>query len=603
MAGSAAPEFLYEAAVFLGAATVAVPLFTRLKLGAVLGYLVAGVAIGPAVLGLVADPKTVFTISEFGIVLLLFVIGLELAPSRLWALRRAILGLGFLQVTITAVLLSVIAALALGYSWVTAGVLGTALALSSTAFALQVLKERGALNTPRGQTALSILLFQDLAIIPILAILALLAPTGSGAGFNDGSQLLITLAAVGGVVVVGRYALTPVFRFIARWGAREVFIGAALLVVVSAALVMAYFGLSMALGAFLAGVALAESEFRHELEADIEPFRGLMLGLFFIAVGLGIDLDVIRREWLFLLIAAPVLMLLKAAVIYVLVRLFGDGRSDSREIAAVLPQAGEFGFVLFATATAGGVLSSSDASLFTALVALTMALTPLFVMTMDALGPRLREVEAVDDLEAPVHTQPSVIVAGFGRVGQIVSQMLIARGLKVTMVDTQPTRIRAAREFGARVYFGNGLRVDVLRAAGAEDAQMLIMCTDRDEVTRDSINAVRRAFPHLVMLVRAHDRQHMMELRGANYDYAIRETFESSIVLAREALGRLGVAEDTVDSIEEEFRRRDADRLAIQMETNDIRAGREMAYRQVAPFDIGPTEQADGDAENLAAKG
>jgi voltage-gated potassium channel Kch len=289
-------------------------------------------------------------------------------------------------------------------------------------------------------------------------------------------------------------------------------------------------------------------------------------------------------------LAAPLLMLLKGVVLYGLLRGFGSNGRESREIALVLSQAGEFGFVLFAAASAGALISAQTASLLTALVALTMAATPFVAMAADALEKRFAKGDSLDDMEAPEGSGSAVIVAGFGRVGQIVSQMLLARGLPVIMVDTQPSRIRTAREFGARVYYGNGLRVDVLRAAGAEDARMVILCTDKDEVTRDAVNAIRRAFPHLLVLVRAHDRQHMVALHNAEIDFAIRETFESSVVLGREALLRLGVEDVTVTSIEEEFRRRDADRLAMQIAEGDIKAGRELAYFQpTEPFDIGPT--------------
>lgn len=591
MAGSEVPGYLIDAAVFLGAATLTVPLFARLRLGAVLGYLAAGVAIGPYVLGLVGNPETVYKISEFGVVLLLFVIGLELAPSRLWALRKAILGLGLSQVVLTALLVLPLAMLVLDLSAVSAAIIGGALALSSTAFALQLLKERGALNTPSGETALAVLLFQDLAIIPMLAALAVLVPTMADDGPSGLTGLAIAVAAISAVVLVGRYGLTPVFRLIAKSGGREVFVGAALLVVIGAALAMAMLGLSMALGAFLAGVALAESEFRHELEADIEPFRGLMLGLFFIAVGLGIDLRVIKENWLLLVLAAPALMLLKGTVLYGLARLFGNPHRDALEIALVLPQAGEFGFVLLASATAGGLLSAADASLMTALVALSMAATPLAALGGDALARRFARPEVTDDLEAPRREQAAVIVAGFGRVGQIVSQMLIARGLGVTMIDTTPSRIRAARDFGAHVFYGNGLRVDVLRAAGAETARMVILCTDKDEVTAEAVGAIRRAFPHLAVLVRAHDRQHMMALSTAEVDFMIRETFESSVVLGREALLRLGVAESTVESIEDEFRLRDSERLAMQISEDNLLAGSDLAY--AAPFDIGPVDEPE----------
>lgn len=590
---------LFEAVVYLAAALVCVPLFARLKIGAIIGYLAAGLLIGPHVLGVVADTQTVTGLAELGVVMVMFVIGLELRPSRLWALRRDIFGLGTAQVVLTGLLLVPVATAILGLGWRPAIVVGFGLALSSTAFALQLYKERGTLNTPGGERAFAILLLQDMALVPLLALVSLLAGAPSpdaAAGWQTG---LVTLGAVGAVVLVGRYGLPWLFGFIVASGVRELLTAAALFIVVGTAALMASIGLSMALGAFIAGVVLADSEFRHQLEADIEPFRGLLLGLFFISVGSGLKLPVLMVQPVTILGFTLALLFAKILVLYTLTRVTGSRVADAREIAASLAQSGEFGFVLLAAALAAGLLQPDETSMLGACITLSMLLTPLLSRAVQYLG-RHRPEENMEDAPslADRARKGRIILAGYGRFGQAVSQMLLARGLEVTLIDSDPARIRLTRQFGQTVYFGNGWRVDVLRAAGAESAQMLILCGSKDRMTVDQIQRIKQEFPSLEVLVRVADRLELMELMKSDADFLIREVFESALAMGREALKRLGLDTSTIETIEAEFRTRDEARLTMQVESGDMFQGRDLIFRPDNPlastvFDIGPTDEAD----------
>jgi glutathione-regulated potassium-efflux system protein KefB len=594
---------LKDATIYLAASVVAVPLFQRLKLGAILGYLMAGVVIGPAVLGLIGETGDVLRIAEFGVVLLLFIIGLELKPARLWALRRAIFGLGLAQVVVTGAALAVVVGFILELRWQGALIAGFALALSSTAFAVQILKERGELNSPKGETAFAVLLFQDLAIVPLLALVALLSGGAAESDRPAWITALGTLAAVGGVVVAGRYGLNPLFRILAGTGAREVLAAAALLIVVGTSAAFAALGLSMALGAFLAGVALADSEFRHQLEADIEPFRGLLLGLFFIAVGMGLDLAVIKAEWLRIAALVIALVSVKMLVLYTLVRLFKGNRCDARDIAATLAQGGEFGFVLFSAAALAGLFAQGVASSLAAVVTLSMALTPLLVAAAGRLSKKGGDSKAdMADLLTP-EAAPSrkVIVAGYGRFGQVVTQMLRARGIEVVLIDHNPAQIQLTRSFGNLVYFGDARRMDVLRAAGAGEAALLIYCVEGQGIDAAVIEGIKREFPNLQVAVRVHDRRHYVALAGQEVVGLVRETHDSAIALGRKALAALDVPETTIDAIETEYRLRDGERLALQAASGDMRAGMDLIFRADTPFapaafDIGPTEMPDDPA-------
>lgn len=591
-------DFLLNIAVYLGAAAVAVPIFTRIKLGAILGYLAAGILIGPYALGLISGSSTeaVLAVSEFGVVLLLFVIGLELRPARLWAMRRDIFGLGLSQLIFSGAMLGLAVGWLLDLPWKAALVIGPALALSSTAFAVQTFKERGELNSPKGDTAFAILLFQDIAIVPLLALVAILGGGAADSATRPGwQQGLLMFAAVAGVIFAGRYMLTPVFRLIAKSGAREALASAALLVVVGTAALMNSIGLSMALGAFLAGVMLAESEFRHQLEADIEPFRGLLLGLFFIAIGMGLDLTVVKNNALLLLALVATFCTIKFSTICIVLRVFNTPGKSALGIAAAISQGGEFGFVLFGQGMATKLIDAEVASLLTATVTMSMALTPLLVMLVDRLTCDKGVAPDVGGSDIPGDALGSVIVAGYGRMGQVVAQMCRARGITVTCIDAKSSQIELSRAFGAQVYYGDGRRVDVLRAAGATDAQLLVFCQDGTGVDDHAIEAIRAEFPTLTILARAYDRRHALTLMKSDVDFIIRETFESGVTLGRETLKRLNVPDDTVASIETEFRRRDGERMALQSASGDLQAGRELIFKADAPFappafDIGPTD-------------
>lgn len=569
---------LREAVVYLAAAVVCVPLFTRLKLGGVLGYLVGGILIGPSVLGLIGEPERALQYAEFGVVMLLFVVGLELNPGRLWSLRRDIFGLGTLQVLVCGMALAAGLLAATSFTWQAAVVVGLALALSSTALVVPVLKNQQKINTPLGERIVSILLMQDLAIVPLLLVLGALARVPSADTRSGVEQLLVSIAAIGGLVLAGRYLLNPLFRLIATTGARDVFVVGALLTVLGASYLMASLGLSMAMGAFIAGVMLADSPWRHEVEADIEPFRGLLLGLFFMAVGMTLDLAVVLANPAKILLLALGLMAIKIAVISALSRMFGSTWRDASLVGAHLSQGGEFAFIVLAAATSGLLIRPEAASLFTAVVTLSMALTvPVLLLWHRLLAPDMPA--STDGLAGPEKaSRGSVIVIGYGRFGQIVTQLLHARGLDVVLIDSKPDQIEQSKAFGWKVYYGDGFRPDVLRAAGAGDAFLLIVTTG-GAWNPDRLAAVRSAFPHLRLLVRAHDRLHYMRLKSADIDLVVRELFHSAIEMGRTALEELGTRPDTIDALTEEYIRRDTERLELQVASGDIMAGRHTIFR------------------------
>ncbi len=581
MAGAEAPGFYNEAILLLGGAVVAAPLFKRLGLGTVLGYLSAGVVIGP-VLGLFGDAETVLRVAEFGVVLLLFVIGLELKPQRLWSMRQAIFGLGLSQVAVTGLVLCALGMVLAGLNLSAALVIGFGLALSSTAFALQVLEERGELSRKHGQTSFAILLFQDLAIVPLLAIIPLLAPAGAQ---TEPMQALDFALAIGAIVVLiaaGRYVLNPLFRVIGNTGAREAMIATALFVVLASAMLMQAVGLSMAMGAFIAGVMLAESSYRHELEADIEPFRGLLLGLFFMAIGMSLDLGVLLRDWLTIVVAVPLVMAVKGGVIYALCRAFGTSHDVCVRTALVLPQGGEFGFVMFSSAAALGIFDTQTASILIAIVTLTMALTPIGV----ALGPMLigeEKPEEMDEDFAGADEGADVLMIGFSRFGQIASQILLSGGSDVTIIDHSADRVRSAQKFGFRIYFGDGTRKEVLEAAGIRSAKIVAVCTQRKDITDTIVDLIERNYPETRLFVRAYDRAHTLELRAKGVEYELRETFESGLVFGARTLQALGAPEELASRIRDDVRKRDEERLRVQA-VDGIYAGGDMLHtRPVTP--------------------
>ena len=568
-----------DALVLLGGAVISAPVFRKLGLGTVLGYLAAGVVIGP-VLQRITEGEQILGVAELGVVFLLFVIGLELKPSRLWQMRRDIFGLGLAQVMLSGAVLSAMVLLTGLFSWQGAVIAGFGLALSSTAFALQILGANGDTNTRHGQRAFSILLFQDLAIVPLLALITVLDMHGSVGDSDPLSDLGIALAAIAALLVAGRYLLNPLFRVIARTGAREAMIAAALFVVMGSAALMQAAGLSMAMGAFLAGVLLAESSYRHELEADIEPFRGILLAMFFMAVGLSLRLDVVLDRWQLILVAVPLLLLAKGAILYLLCRLSGSSHNDSVRIAAILPQGGEFGFVLFTTAAASGLFSSELSSLLVAIVTLSMALTPFGAQ----LSKRLLREDPHEVMDEDFEGAGSdVLMIGFSRFGQIASQILLASGRDVTIIDTSVDRIRQAAKFGFRIYFGDGTRKDVLIAAGIERAKIVAVCTHNKELTNRIVDLIQAEFPQVRLYARSYDRVHTMELRGRGVEYELRETFESGLLFGRKALEALGTGEEEAQAITDDIRSRDEERLSLQA-TEGLLGGRDRMYtRPVSP--------------------
>ncbi|WP_439682600.1 Glutathione-regulated potassium-efflux system protein [Cupriavidus oxalaticus] len=584
----------------LGAAVVAVPLFKRIGLGSVLGYLAAGLAIGPYGLGLVTDAQTIIHVAELGVVMFLFVIGLEMNPLHLWNLRGQIFGLGSMQVGLCALLLTGVG-MAFGFPWQVSFVSGAGFVLTSTAIVMQVLAERGDILAPRGQRIVSILLFEDLLIVPLLAVVAFLAPADAALAPTSSLWQRIGIAALslGALVAAGLWLLNPMFRVLARAKAREVMTAAALLVVLGAALLMELGGLSMAMGAFVAGVLLSESTFRHQLEADIEPFRGLLLGLFFLGVGMALNLDVVARNWQLVTAGVVALMVAKALCIYVVARLTRSDHAEAVDRAILMAQGGEFAFVLFTEALKLQVMSPEVNASMTAIVVLSMAITPLVVV----LHKRFGRADAVrlDGVEAPRDLQGNVLIIGFGRVGQIATQGPLAKGAQLSIIDNDPDVIRAAEPYGFKVYYGDGARADVLRAAGAHRARAIVVCVnDKDAATRIVENA-RRECPQVKLIVRAFDREHALELVQKDADHVVRETLESALLMGRQAVLALGATEDEADALTEQVRSRDAERFALETAGATF-AGRALVLGNIERIDP-PRHDKKPPAANPAAEG
>ena len=571
--------FLTFGLVLLAAAVLSVPIARRIGLPAIVAYLIAGIIIGPSGLAAFATPESIIPVSELGVVMLLFLIGLELELGRLVAMRRAIFGLGAAQLTLTAVVIGALAYAADLVDWRGAIIAGLALALSATAIALQILEERGQLQQDYGQRAFAILLFQDMAVVPLLAALPLLARSSSGvhAEFVDGLRAMAVIgAAIALIVVAGRYLLNPFFRLLAQTGSREVMTAAALLVVLGAALVMQTAGMSMALGAFLAGVMLAESNYRHELEADIEPFRGLLLALFFMGIGMTIDITVVRANLWLIVSAAIIINVLKAAIVWLLFRATCTHRGDALRAGSVLTGAGEFAFVLIPLGGSLAVLDTRQASVLTAIAAITMLLGPLVATATEALLRRIaRPVDREPDDFSEAHG--SVLVIGFGRFGQIVSQCLLAEGTDVTTIDNDPEMIQQAARFGFKVYYGDGTRLDVLRAAGAVEAGLIAICIDNRDAASRIVDLVQAEFPGTKLYVRSYDRRHSLQLIAKGVEFEVRETFESALRFGRETLEGIGIDPDRAAEIEDFVRRRDLDRLVVQ-QAEGISAGLDLLH-------------------------
>ncbi len=570
---------LLNAALYLGGAVVTVAVFKRFGLGSVLGYLAAGAVMGPAGFALVVGAGDVLHIAEFGVVLLLFVIGLELQPSRLWRMRGEIFGLGAAQVGLTGIVLAALL-WALGFALAGALVVGLSLALSSTAFGVQILRERGEFAAPHGRRAFSILLFQDIAVVPLLALTALLAPFGTE---DAGGVLGIVspVLAIAALLLVGRFGLPWLFRLLALAKADEMFTAAALLVVAASALAMQSAGLSMAIGAFLAGVMLAETEFRHQIETDIEPFRSLFLGLFFMAVGMSVDWSLAIDRLGAVLGGAIALFAIKALLLYAITRRQGSGRDDAIRIAATLGQSGEFAFVLLGIASESWLIGAADAGMLTATVGVSMALTPAAVALADWWETRRESKDAARGLDGADQAKPDrVIVAGFGRTGQIIARILRLRGYDLTLIDNSPRRIKIAETFGDKVLFGDGSRLDVLTMAGAADARAIFLCINDREGAKSAVSRLRERFPDQLILAITYDRFSDIAMREAGADEVVREVYESSIMLARRGLERLGDDED-LDGLIAEFRRRDEEMLRLQIELG-VREGVEKMREKYA---------------------
>lgn len=564
---------LVKVVILLGAGVLAVPLFKRLGLGSVLGYLAAGLAIGPFGLGFFSESQTILHIAELGVVMLLFVIGLEMQPSRLWALRRQIFGLGLLQVVACGALLTGVGVLA-GLSVAVAFIAAMGFVLSSTAIVMQLLNDSGDTSTPRGQRIVSILLLEDLAIVPLLAIVAFLAHASTEADTSRWVTVGIALVAVVGLIAVSRWLLNPLFRVLAKAQAREVMTAAALLVVLGAALAMQWGGLSMAMGAFAAGVMLSESTFRHQLEADIEPFRGILLGLFFMGVGMSLDLPLVLADWPLILTGVLAYMGVKGAAIYGVARATRASHGDALQRAALMAQGGEFAFVLYAAAASAGVVTANVNAILTAIIIVSMALTPLALLALRWVQPAAPapSMEGVEDVMAGGTHAGNVLVIGFGRFGQIASQALLARGIDVVIIESDTDMIRAAAKFGFKVFYGDGTRLDVLHASGAGHAKAILVCVDRKDTTSRIVELLKHECPLTPVLARAYDRQHAIDLMRHGVDFQIRETFESALAFGTEALRTFGVDEDGIAEVAADIRRRDAERLQLQM-AGDITSG------------------------------
>ena len=586
----AASSLLMDGALMLGAALFFVTVFRKLGLGATLGYIVGGAIIGPNVLGLVGNADSIMAVSEIGIAFLLFLVGLELNPSRLWRLRKDIFGLGFMQVMVCGFALAALIHFVLGFSIEASIAIGLPLALSSTAQVLPMLRGTGQLNHPRGERAFSVLLFQDLSIVPMITIIAAMSRAPVDPTAPSGAMLgLYTVGAVVGLVLAGRFVLNPLFRLVGRLGERELFVVAGLFAILGSAALMHTLHLSTALGAFIAGVMLAESPYRHELESDVEPFRSILLGLFFLSVGMLIDFEAVAAKPMLVAGIAIGIIVVKAVVIAGLALLFGMRPGRAIWLGLLLSQAGEFGFVLFGQAASAQLVTPEAASLFSAVVTLTMVSTPFLMQVIEWVLRRIPE--PANDLEGPEFSpETNVIVVGYGRFGQTVAQMLMAKKIPVTIIDSKASQIELSEEFGTKVYYGDGTRIDLLRTAGAESAEGILFCQNPKELTLEKLEAVFETFPHAAIMARVYDRLQVMEFDGLDLAVCQRELYESAVVMGREALIKLGTARREAERVEREYRERDLERLQAQTTTGDLHAGFDRSFAVDRPL---PDEAID----------
>jgi len=588
-------HYLQDVVMYLVAAVVAVSLSRRWGLGAVLGYLAAGVLIGPYVLNLAPETEATSQLSEFGVILLLFIIGLELSPQRLWLMRKAVFGAGLTQVLLSGVLLGA-AAMGFGLGWKSALVVGLALALSSTAIGLQILAEHKQLNSPHGRLSFAILLFQDLAAIPILALVPLLGAHETTTASQDLVSVLRIIGVMAAVAVGGRYLLRPVFRIVASTQIAEVFTATALLVVLGTAWIMELAGIQMSLGAFVAGVLLADSEFRHEIESQIEPFKGLLLGLFFVTVGVSLDLNLVREQPLQILAIVVVLLAVKSAV---LLAIGGIKRkfdlAETVRLTAVLAGGGEFAFVVLNLEQKRDLLDVAQKDLLTVAVTLSMALTPLAVI---AAGRwlALRKSEPAREFDEIVDEHPRVIIAGYGRVGQIVARILRAQRVSFTALESSAEQVDFSRRFGSMIYFGDPSRPELLRAARADQAEVFVLATDDPEANLRTARVVRRLYPHLKIVARARNRQHAFRLMDLNVNDVVRETLLSSLEMSRMVLEDLGLDPALAAERVEKFRAHDEELLKSQYLVYDDDAALMQGARE-AFDDLGRLFEADTSSE------
>ena len=535
-------EFLEETAIFLGTAVIAVPLFRRLGFGSVLGYLAAGVVIGPWALGLISDSENILRFAELGVVFLLFLVGLELRPHRLWVLRKQVFGLGMAQVIVTGVVLAGFGLL-LGLAPNVAWLAGFGLALSSTAFVLQMLAEKNQLTTTHGRWAFSVLLFQDLAVIPLLALVAFLGTATIEADGGASGRVVISVLVTVAVFASGRFVLRHVFRAVARWGTAETFTAAALLVVIGAALLMESAHVSMGLGAFLAGMLLADSEYRHQLEADIAPFKGLLLGLFFIAVGMTANIALLAERWPSIVGVMFSLLLVKAIIIFVLGRIFGLSKARAGTLSMVLPQGGEFAFVLFAAAMSYQLISQTDAEFFILVVTLSMAATPLLFIFDEKILRRWLGGDETRHFDTISEEQNFVIIAGFGRVGQVIGRILAMRRIRFTAIDSSVDQVDIVRRFGNKVYYGEPHRLDILRAAKVEACTIIVVAIGDPEESLKTVQTIRTHYPLVRVYARARNRYHALRLMDLGVEFFLRDTLLSSLALSEAVLQGLGDTE------------------------------------------------------------
>lgn len=586
MSAEATSISLLSPVILLTASVIAVPLIKRLGLSSVLGYLIAGLIIGPFGLAFFYDSASILHIAELGIVMYLFVIGLEMRPSYLWSLRKEIFGLGALQISACSLGLTSVG-LVYGYSWQVSFVCAAGFVLTSTAIVMQLLGDRGDIAQPRGQKIISILLFEDLLIVPLLAIVAFIAPNHVVESTSTRLQSIgIGLISIAGLIAAGYWLLNPLFRLLALAKAREVMTAAALLVVLGAALLMQVTGLSMAMGAFLAGVLLSESTFRHQIEADIEPFRGILLGLFFLAVGMSLDLNVVKNNWGLILSAVLVLMFVKASIIYLTARMTKSSHSEALDRALLMAQGGEFAFVLFAAAMSAQIISATESSNLTAIVVLSMILTPIIGILFKRFT-QTTEQTSLENIRIAEGLSGKVLMIGFGRFGQVSSQLLLARGIDVTIIDNDIDMIQNAERFGFKIYYGDGSRLDILHASGADTAEAIVVCVDHKETTNKIVELVQHEFPLTKLLVRSYDREHALHLAKQNVDYMIRETFESAMLFGGAILEELGVDQSDVEEISQEIRERDKERFETEVAADDVYAGIGLQYtgpRPTAPL-------------------